>query len=49
MTRWQDFNRRELRPPHQYTLDQFGLSEAGLREQFANYRERFIAGQESGD
>ena len=49
MTRWQDFNRRELRPPHEYTLDQFGFSEAGLREQFADYRERFIASHESGD
>ena len=48
MTRWQDFNRRELRPPHEYTLDQFGLSEAGLRQQFAAYRERFIVGREGG-
>ena len=42
MAQWQDFNRRELRPPHDYTLDQFGLSEAGLREQFSRYRQRFI-------
>jgi hypothetical protein len=44
MSRWQDFNRRELRPPHQYTLDQFGFSEEGLQQQFRVYRERFITG-----
>ncbi len=49
MERWQAFNRRELRPPHEYTLDQFGFTEAGLREQFASYRERFIAGCSGGD
>lgn len=47
MTQWQDFNRRELRPPHDYTLEQFGLSEAGLREQFSRYRQRFIEPQGS--
>jgi len=42
MARWQDFNRRELRPPHSYTLEQYGFTEAGLEAQFAPYRERFI-------
>ncbi|PLW82974.1 sulfotransferase [Kineobactrum sediminis] len=42
MARWQDVNRRELRPPHAYTLDQFGLSEEGLKAQFQAYREAFI-------
>lgn len=42
MAQWQTFNRRELRPPHEYTLDQFGFSEAGLKQQFADYRARFI-------
>mgnify|MGYP001827987077 CR=1 FL=1 len=42
MARWQDFNRRELRPPHEYTLAQFGFSEEGLEQQFRAYRERFI-------
>ena len=37
-----DFNRRELRPPHDYTLEQFGFSEEGLRDQFKDYRLRFI-------
>ncbi len=42
MERWQEFNRRELRPPHEYTLEQFGFTESGLREQFREYREAFI-------
>ena len=42
MRAWQDFNRRELRPTHEYSLEQFGFSEAGLAEQFRAYRERFI-------
>jgi hypothetical protein len=42
MAQWQDFNRRELRPAHEYSLEEFGFTEAGLREQFARYRARFI-------
>lgn len=42
MEKWQDFNRRELRPPHEYTLEQFGYTEAGLKAQFRAYREAFI-------
>jgi hypothetical protein len=42
MQKWQDFNRRELRPSHAYTLEQFGFTEAGLAEQFSRYRQRFI-------
>ena len=42
MARWQEFNRRELRPPHEYALADFGLSETGLKEQFRRYREQFI-------
>lgn len=42
MEAWQDFNRRELRPPHNYTLQEYGLSEAGLKQQFARYRSQFI-------
>jgi hypothetical protein len=43
MARWQEFNRRELRPPHDYTLQQYGLTEAGLQEQFRDYRQRFLS------
>jgi hypothetical protein len=42
MSQWQDFNRRELRPLHEYTLAQFGLSEQDLKQQFARYRAAFI-------
>jgi hypothetical protein len=42
MLQWQDFNSRELRPSHEYTLGQFGYTEQGLHRQFARYRERFI-------
>jgi len=42
MARWQDSNRRELRPAHAYTLDQFGLTQEGLKAQFKGYREAFI-------
>ena len=43
MARWQAFNRRELRPPHAYTLEEYGFTEAGLKVQFRPYRERFVA------
>ncbi len=42
MAQWQDFNRRELRPPHEYTLEQYGFTEGGLKQQFARYRKAFI-------
>ncbi len=42
MRAWQDFNRREQRPTHEYSLEQFGFTEAGLKELFAGYRQRFL-------
>ena len=42
MRRWQDFNKRESRPSHDYSLEQFGFTEEGLMQQYARYRERFI-------
>ena len=42
MERWQDFNQRELRPSHEYTLEQYGFTEEGLERQFAEYRTKFI-------
>lgn len=42
MEAWQEFNRRELRPSHEYSLEQFGFTEGGLKEQFSTYRARFI-------
>jgi len=47
MQRWAEENARDRRPVHRYTLEQFGLDEAGLREQFAEYRERFVVGEEA--
>ncbi len=44
--RWADENRRENRPPHEYAMETFGLSEAGLARDFREYRERFILGRE---
>jgi hypothetical protein len=35
-------NPREGRPPHQYTLAEFGLTEAAIARDFAEYRARFI-------
>ena len=40
--KWADENRRENRPPHEYTMEKFGFSEAQLAEEFRAYRERFI-------
>jgi hypothetical protein len=42
MRAWAIENARERRPPHRYTLEQFGLTEAGLRSAFAPYREQFV-------
>jgi hypothetical protein len=35
-------NPREGRPPHQYTLEEFGLTADGIARDFADYRARFI-------
>jgi hypothetical protein len=40
--RWIAANRRDLRPPHDYTLEMFGYTEDGLKASFREYRERFI-------
>ncbi len=42
MAEHQEANRRDSRPAHEYTLEQFGLSEEGLKAQFAEYRQRFV-------
>jgi Sulfotransferase family len=42
MRRWAVENAREKRPVHRYTQERFGLDEAGLRRDFARYRERFL-------
>ena len=42
MARWQEFNRREMRPSHDYTLAQYGFTEEDLKRQFSAYRGRFM-------
>lgn len=42
MEKWRAENKREDRPSHEYTLEQFGFSEAGLKEQFAAYRTEYL-------
>jgi hypothetical protein len=42
MARWLRENAREKRPPHEYTLEEFGFTESGLAEEFAEYRRRYI-------
>jgi hypothetical protein len=49
MRRWTADNAREKRPPHAYTLEKFGLSEAGIERDFGAYRRRYVArGREDG-
>jgi hypothetical protein len=40
---WRAHNAREQRPAHEYALETFGFTEAGLRAQYREYIERFIA------
>jgi hypothetical protein len=42
MRQWLSENSRDKRAPHAYTLDEFGYTEAGLAEDFAEYRARHI-------
>ncbi|MEJ6654492.1 MAG: sulfotransferase [Pseudomonas sp.] len=42
MEKWREDNRRENRAPHRYTPEQFGFTEQSLKEDFKEYRERFI-------
>ena len=37
MASWQELNTRESRPEHHYTLEEFGLSEGLINEQFSAY------------
>lgn len=43
---YREDNRRENRPSHDYSLEQFGFSEAGLKQQFKAYREAYIESAE---
>lgn len=47
MRKWAERNKRENRPPHEYTMQQFGFSEEQLATDFRAYRERFILDREA--
>ncbi len=42
MTRFIAENSRDKRPPHGYTLAQFGLDAESIRQEFAAYREMHV-------
>ena len=42
MEQWRADNPRDKRPPHQYALADYGLTEEGIKRAFALYREKFI-------
>ncbi|MGI9294162.1 MAG: sulfotransferase family protein [Pseudomonadales bacterium] len=42
METWQEENRRDKRPPHQYAMADFGFTEDELKAAFVEYRRRFI-------
>jgi hypothetical protein len=48
MENWREMNRRETRPPHHYTLEEYGFTEDGLKESFREYRERYILPRRRG-
>jgi len=45
MRRFAATNPREGRPPHLYSLEEFGLTRAGIERDFAAYRARFVTGR----
>jgi len=42
MEQWRVDNPRDNRPPHQYTLEEYGLTEEGIKAAFADYRAAYI-------
>jgi len=42
MEKWRTDNPRDKRPPHEYRLEDYGLTKEGIEAAFAEYRERFI-------
>ena len=45
MQTWATDNSRDKREAHHYTLEEFGLTQAGIERDFAAYRERFVLGK----
>lgn len=48
MERWREMNRRDARPAHQYTLEEYGFTEDALAADFHEYRERYILPRRQG-
>jgi hypothetical protein len=48
MKAWLDADAREPRAPHRYTPEQFGLTAGAIRDEFAEYIERYVAPHEGG-
>jgi hypothetical protein len=42
MKSWIEANRRDQRPSHEYTLEQFGFTPERIRREFAEYREAYV-------
>jgi len=42
MEQWRKDNPRDNRPPHEYSLAEYGLSEEGIKAAFAEYRAQYI-------
>jgi hypothetical protein len=42
MAAWVKANPREYRPPHEYSMETFGLTREAIEREFAEYRARFI-------
>ncbi len=42
MEQWRVDNPRDKRPPHEYTLSDYGLTEDGIKTAFGPYRKKFI-------
>ncbi|MBP6229799.1 MAG: hypothetical protein KA472_17820, partial [Pseudomonadales bacterium] len=42
MNSWVAENRREQRPMHEYTLEQFGFDAREIRQELAEYRETYV-------
>lgn len=47
MKRWTEENAREKRASHAYTLEQFGLTEEGLAEEFSDYRAKYVLSRDA--
>ncbi len=43
MAQWRRDNARDARPPHEYTLDEFGFTEQYLADLFGEYRTRHVS------